>query len=414
MELERDQRNRLDELKATEKREAEEEVLKGICCNERHQNTDETSISSKRNVGELSHHTQESSTNLHVSTPTSVQVSKAQSIPPLPPPRLPSRSSFRYTPRIFKTPSRESTISREESFIIKNRPFLRKNKLLNTDHLDISESDSIWLKRKADEFVKIKDYRSAVNAYSSALDIDTEMVESLLGRAECYMELCEYAQGVRDYSAALELFRKRDDSNERSISEVLRRRSIAYCHNENFADAKVDFEDFLSINPSETDKLYLDRLSSLLECSKKKGAADNDLKAGLLNNALRQYNECLSAFPLYVGVLANKAACFMGMGQFQECVDNCSHILKILSTGIREASSVGGNEFGLIPLKGSVKNRSYMICIFSRRGAAKECMNDIKGALLDLRATAKLTSRSSKEKRDLEKDIKRLSEMHED
>jgi len=413
MELERDQRNRLDELKAKEKREAEEEVLKGICCNELHQNTDETSKSSKLDE-ERSHRTQESSANLHVSTPASIKVSKAQSIPLLPPPRLPSRSTFRYTPRIFKTPSRESTISREEIFIIKNRPFLRKNKLLNTDHLDISESDSIWLKRKADEFVKMKDYRSAVNAYSSALDIDTEMVESLLGRAECYMELCEYAQCVSDYSAALELFRERDDSNESNISYVLRRRSIAYCHNENFADAKVDFKDLLSIIPSDTDKLYLDRLSSLLECSKKKCAADNDLKAGLLNDALRQYNECVSAFPLYVGPLANKAACLMGMGQFQECVDTCSHILKILSTGISEVSSVEGNEFGLIPSKGSLKNKSYMICIFSRRGAAKECMKDIKGALLDLRAAAKLTSRSSKEKRDLEKDIKRLSEMHED
>ena len=48
-----------------------------------------------------------------------------------PPPRQVVQGTFTHTPRLFKTPSRESTIKQEQQFIMKNRSNLSKNVLLN-------------------------------------------------------------------------------------------------------------------------------------------------------------------------------------------------------------------------------------------------------------------------------------------
>jgi len=69
---------------------------------------------------------------------------------------------------------RESTCKKEQAFIVKNRPFLETNRLLNsnTHHYndDLAESNSIWLKAKGDEFYKRKDCSSAVNPCMRAFE----------------------------------------------------------------------------------------------------------------------------------------------------------------------------------------------------------------------------------------------------
>jgi hypothetical protein len=68
----------------------------------------------------------------------------------VPPPRKAVQTSFRHTPRFFKTPRRESTAKREQEFIIKNSAHLRKNALLNGD--DIGDVDPVWLTANGNEF----------------------------------------------------------------------------------------------------------------------------------------------------------------------------------------------------------------------------------------------------------------------
>jgi len=57
----------------------------------------------------------------------------------VPAPRTANVATFKYTPRLFKTPMRESTIKTEKEFVAKNRPHLHNNGLLNKDALDIGE-----------------------------------------------------------------------------------------------------------------------------------------------------------------------------------------------------------------------------------------------------------------------------------
>merc|ERR1719230_1545172 len=88
---------------------------------------------------------------------------------------------FHFTPRIFPTPSRESKAAEEEDWIAQNRSHLRKNPMLKPqlDAMDIEDSDPTWLKGKGDDFYRVRDYRAAVNAYLTALELDSTLLPVL-------------------------------------------------------------------------------------------------------------------------------------------------------------------------------------------------------------------------------------------
>ena len=65
------------------------------------------------------------------SSSTKLDYSTEQQQQQQPPPRQVVQGTFTHTPRLFKTPSRESTIKQEQQFIMKNRSNLSKNVLLN-------------------------------------------------------------------------------------------------------------------------------------------------------------------------------------------------------------------------------------------------------------------------------------------
>ena len=96
-----------------------------------------------------------------------------------------NKVTFGFTPRIFPTPARESKAAEENEWITKNRKHLRKNKALvgSLDALDFSETDPAWLKSKGDEFYKGGDFRSAISAYTSALELEPGMLSRYERRA---------------------------------------------------------------------------------------------------------------------------------------------------------------------------------------------------------------------------------------
>ena len=76
------------------------------------------------------------------------------SVNKIPNPRQTIRLTFKQTPRIFKTPVRESALKQEEDFIAKNGQLMRTSCHFNVDSLDISENDPYWRKKKGDIFLK--------------------------------------------------------------------------------------------------------------------------------------------------------------------------------------------------------------------------------------------------------------------
>ena len=104
----------------------------------------------------------------------------------IPDPRAAAKVTFTYTPRLFPTPLRESKRTEEGDWISKNRahlkthPHFMNNKAV-MDKLDgdMTETDPTWLKGKGDDFYRSQDYLSAINAYSTALEVDPNMANPI-------------------------------------------------------------------------------------------------------------------------------------------------------------------------------------------------------------------------------------------
>mmetsp|Transcript_7589 Transcript_7589/g.12782 ORF Transcript_7589/g.12782 Transcript_7589/m.12782 type:complete len:815 (-) Transcript_7589:130-2574(-) len=95
-----------------------------------------------------------------------------------------------FTPRVFPTPMRESKAAEEEDWVAKNRRHLKKHGVLGKGGgNDVSEEDPVWLKAKGDDFFRAGDMRSALNAYSAALDADPSMLPCLANRSVCYLRI---------------------------------------------------------------------------------------------------------------------------------------------------------------------------------------------------------------------------------
>ena len=138
------------------------------------------------------------------------------------------QSTFKYTPRLFKTPMRESTVQQERDFVAKNRPHLRTHGLINKDALDASDTDPQWLKGKGDDMFRGGDYRGAINAYSSAFEADGTSVVCVSNRASCYLKLNEPARALSDLNEAMEVSSKEGvDIKGGKVRTGLRARSEA-------------------------------------------------------------------------------------------------------------------------------------------------------------------------------------------
>lgn len=63
---------------------------------------------------------------------------------------------------------------------------------------EIDDRNPIWIKEKGDNFFKNADYRSAINAYNRALDLDQDFHKCYLNRATCLFLMGEFDLSLQD------------------------------------------------------------------------------------------------------------------------------------------------------------------------------------------------------------------------
>ena len=80
---------------------------------------------------------------------------------------------------------------------------------------EIDEKNPIWAKQKGDNFYNNKDYRSAINAYNNALDLDPHFHKVLINRGTSYMCLGEFDLALIDFNRTIDLINA-IDKKERS------------------------------------------------------------------------------------------------------------------------------------------------------------------------------------------------------
>ena len=143
MALEERERQRIDDIKAAEKEIAEEAMHKTFAAKTK---VIETEKKKKKSDCGVSTDTKREQPPQDCSDSDSDdEVTEEIEEDALPPPRNAVQTTFTHTPRLFKTPSRESTVKQEKEFIMKNRDKnLKKNALLNVDDID-NNVDPAWL-----------------------------------------------------------------------------------------------------------------------------------------------------------------------------------------------------------------------------------------------------------------------------
>ena len=258
--------------------------------------------------------------------------------PEQPPPRKVVYTTFRHTPRLFKTPSRESTAKREQEFIFKNRSNLKKNVLLND--VDIGDVNPVWLNSKGDEFYSKGDFCSAINAYSEALEADETIIHTLGNRAACYLHLREGSGCIKDCLAAL----KMNDAIESQFDTLLDqtqfrkkthiRLAMAYCLNDEYSNGMEHFTNARHLDGTDGVAMESIRyLETLMEATQWKSKADGSFAEGDLIKAMESYTKALSIDPTLAKALMNRAACHLAMESSTGCIDDCTHALKLVSPG---------------------------------------------------------------------------------
>jgi len=353
------------------------------------------------------------------------------------PPRTGGTVKFNFTPRIFPTPMRESKQVEEEDWIAKNRSHLRKNPMLKPqlDALDIEDSDPTWLKGKGDDLYRARDYRAAVNAYTTALELNPAMLAALANRSACYLQLGELVRCLEDCETLLTTLDKEamspdavpDDPVQGGMRiKALARRGTALCQQGNYDGALEALGKAAWLAPGD-ETLAADkrRVANLCECAKLKQKADSMLGAGDLKAALSQYTAALALEPTFVSAVSNRAACLLALGRYDECVADCSHALALLQVDPAAAvaaaaigeeqphfvrqekqqellGSAAGMPTGPLPPAGSGKRRTWVLKTIARRGHANAALGHYSAAVDDFRVATSLAPEDENLKKDLQ------------
>lgn len=126
----------------------------------------------------------------------------------LPAPREHVSVSVKFTPKSLSVnlPARES----------RDKVRLKEKSVTNSNTIDISEREPLFLQDKGDSFYMKGNFRSAINAYTDALQKDSTLLLCFANRAACFLQLKQFKACIEDCTAALQLLKQK----EADIQEV--------------------------------------------------------------------------------------------------------------------------------------------------------------------------------------------------
>lgn len=379
-----------------------------------------------------------------------------------------------FTPRVFPTPMRESKAAEEEDWIAKNRRHLKNHGVLGRNvsrgknGSDISEEDPAWLKAKGDDFFRAGDIKSALNAYSAALDIDEAYAACYSNRSACYLQSQLFDQCKLDCDIALQTYAEElqklstadakdgleqlslsstaagADDHERmkmsaTIVKLLVRRGGALCQLGRYTESLSDYRQALvkyqqlsmtalssipsiAIASLEAD---IDRLKLLSQADSLKKEGDALFAEQKAEEAVSKYDLAVKILPVHVSALSNRSACKMVLGQVEGAVKDCELALSLLrfediqSQQQQQVISLGKNNTdgsvlksmmsAVLPPPGSDKRKQWLLRTLLRKAVALMQLQRLSEATVDYKEALRLDPENKQLQADvanLEKTIK--------
>lgn len=389
MAVEAAERTRLEDKKAEEKAQAEAEVYETLRAVQAEQKKNEPPpLETMKQAYDLDADAEDEPPPLE----TSFKEEQPEEPPALAEPRAPASVRVEHTPRVFPTPMRESKLVDEHQWIEKHRAHLHKNATLKLpkDTRGIDETDPAWLKSRGDEHWRNGDCRSAIHAYTAALELDDNLA-CLGNRAACHLKLRDFDSCVADCDAAL------DKADPGMRVKLLARRAAARCGLGDYAPATDDLEEAARMSPGDA-KLAADaaKAARLRDAAQSKAAGDAALTNGQAQEAREHYDRALDSEPTFVSALANRAAACLVLGDLRAAIRDCTDALRVFE--MKDDATVSGP----MPLEGSEKRRQWVLRTLARRGAAHAQLGDLKDAILDYEAATTYAPHDAKLKADLD------------
>eukprot|EP00984_Skeletonema_dohrnii_P013464 scaffold5576_cov131-Skeletonema_dohrnii-CCMP3373.AAC.6 len=251
-----------------------------------------------------------------------------------------------------------------------------------------------------DEFYQRGDIGSAINAYSEALNADSTMVETLIARAACYLDLREAERCHTDCMAALKLsdsIETRFETDEARLlfqKKLLTTLGMAYCLKTENDKALELFNSVLQLDKNDHDAPRNMRyLETLMEVADLKAKADKNFSMGSLEEAKENYSKAEKLDPGHIQVLMNRSAVCLAMHDSAACSKDCDTAIDLLSSSKgKPKSDSSACALANILHPTPCTKRKWQVILLCRRSAAKQLSNDLRGALADLELAKGITS----------------------
>ncbi|KAM6936874.1 dynein axonemal assembly factor 4 [Xenentodon cancila] len=169
----------------------------------------------------------------------------------LPPPRLSGNIQITFTPRVFPTALRESRVAEEEEWLKKQAEVRRalSADLKELKDLTEEERNPEWLKDRGDKCFATGDYLGAVNAYNLAIRLNGKIPALYSNRAACHLKLNNLHKAIDDSSKALDMLTPEVSANAAARVRAVVRRGSAFCQLQLYAEGLKDYEAALKIHP---------------------------------------------------------------------------------------------------------------------------------------------------------------------
>ena len=157
-----------------------------------------------------------------------------------PPPRKPGQISVHFTPRAFSTAARESKLKEEEEWLSRMAA-ARKIKPPDNQDESLNDRNPEFIKDKGVELFKVGNYEGAINAFTKAIELNSNLPSLFSNRAACFLRIGDNGRCIVDCTRALELYYPVVPSNYLSRTKVFVRRGTAYA---NIGEAELALQDY--------------------------------------------------------------------------------------------------------------------------------------------------------------------------
>ena len=314
-----------------------------------------------------------------------------------PPKPQPTNIRKQETIKVNLTKKMIPTFAARES-LAKEPPYPKSKKYVPEKNYlgqEIDEKNPIWAKQRGDNFYNNKDYRSAINAYNNALDLDPTFHKVLINRGTSYMCLGEFDLALSDFNKAIDLINA-IDKKERSDAfydrinvKALSKMYAVYALRQEYQKALDIIKEKLLLKEHafpfiipedkwkkiEKDKVLIE---SRMKNEKLKEKGDNLLKGKKLEEAEKVYKEILNIEPENERVLSNLSMIYLFQGKYDEVISICTKILGIFQK-FKERIKIKN------------MNNLFEIKVLLRRAKCYEIKNEMYKAQKDIESIEKLS-----------------------